>query len=154
MFQTVACYDRDSTMFLKSIWVWVSTVLYPPELVPAPANNTIRVIGVGLSRTGTLSTRLALSRLLGGKIYHGYESDMDDRADFWLRWVKSVKCTAGELIVTFRAAENPDCISKEDWREFLSGDSHSLFLLFLHYLYYNLSYDKVHGTLNASQSTD
>ena len=74
-------------MFLKSIWVWVSTVLYPPELVPAPANNTIRVIGVGLSRTGTLSTRLALSRLLGGKIYHGYESDMDDRADFWLRSV-------------------------------------------------------------------
>ena len=72
-------------MFLKSIWVWVSTVLYPPEIIPAPANNTIRVIGVGLSRTGTLSTRLALSRLLGGKIYHGYESDMDDRADFWLR---------------------------------------------------------------------
>merc|ERR1719220_417989 len=91
-------------MFLKSIWVWVSTVLFPPELVPAPANNTIRVIGVGLSRTGTLSTRLALSRLLGGKIYHGYESDMDDRADFWLR-----------------AAENPDCVSHEDWREFLSG---------------------------------
>ena len=91
MFQIVAGYDRDSTMFLKSIWVWVSTVLYPPELVPAPANNTIRVIGVGLSRTGTLSTRLALSRLLGGKIYHGYESDMDDRADFWLRSVKDKK---------------------------------------------------------------
>ena len=91
MFQIVAGYDRDTTMFLKSIWVWVSTVLYPPELVPAPANNTIRVIGVGLSRTGTLSTRLALSRLLGGKIYHGYESDMDDRADFWLRSVKDKK---------------------------------------------------------------
>ena len=90
VFQRVAGYDRDSTMFLKSIWVWVSTVLYPPELVPAPANNTIRVIGVGLSRTGTLSTRLALSRLLGGKIYHGYESDMDDRADFWLRCVTSI----------------------------------------------------------------
>eukprot|EP00090_Calanus_glacialis_P019003 TRINITY_DN29323_c0_g1_i1.p1 TRINITY_DN29323_c0_g1~~TRINITY_DN29323_c0_g1_i1.p1 ORF type:complete len:279 (-),score=50.95 TRINITY_DN29323_c0_g1_i1:289-1080(-) len=29
---------------------------------------------------------------------------MDDRADFWLR-----------------AAENPDCVSSEDWREFLSG---------------------------------
>ena len=83
LFQRVVWYE--SVMFLKSIWVWVSTVLYPPEIIPAPANNTIRVIGVGLSRTGTLSTRLALSRLLGGKIYHGYESDMDDRADFWLR---------------------------------------------------------------------
>ena len=40
---------------------------------------------MGLSRTGTLSTRLALAKLLGGKIYHGYESDMDDRAHFWLR---------------------------------------------------------------------
>ena len=122
-------------MFLKSIWVWVSTVLYPPELVPAPANNTIRVIGVGLSRTGTLSTRLALSRLLGGKIYHGYESDMDDRADFWLRSVKSTKLIKMKkkklkIFCTFRAAENPDCVSKEDWREFLSGDSHSLFCLF------------------------
>ena len=83
LFQRVVWYVP--VMFLKSIWVWVSTVLYPPEIIPAPANNTIRVIGVGLSRTGTLSTRLALSRLLGGKIYHGYESDMDDRADFWLR---------------------------------------------------------------------
>ena len=82
LFQRVVWYVP--VMFLKSIWVWVSTVLYPPEIIPAPANNTIRVIGVGLSRTGTLSTRLALSRLLGGKIYHGYESDMDDRADFWL----------------------------------------------------------------------
>ena len=110
-------------MFLKSIWVWVSTVLYPPELVPAPANNTIRVIGVGLSRTGTLSTRLALSRLLGGKIYHGYESDMDDRADFWLRSVQP-DMRREMFIVTSRAAENPDCVSHEDWREFLSGDSH------------------------------
>ena len=34
----------------------------------------------------SMSGRLALAKLLGGKIYHGYESDMDDRADFWLRW--------------------------------------------------------------------
>ena len=71
-------------MFLTSIYVWVTTVLFPPVIQPS-VNNTIKVIGVGLSRTGTLSTRLALAKLLGGKIYHGYESDMDDRADFWLR---------------------------------------------------------------------
>lgn len=71
-------------MFLTSIYVWVTTVLFPPIIQP-PVNSTIKVIGVGLSRTGTLSTRLALAKLLGGKIYHGYESDMDDRADFWLR---------------------------------------------------------------------
>jgi len=91
-------------MFLTSIWVWVSTVLFPPVPFEAPTNTSLRVIGVGLSRTGTLSTRLALGRLLGGKIYHGFESDLDDRADFWLR-----------------AAENPDCVSSEDWRDFLSG---------------------------------
>merc|ERR1711892_1114478 len=92
------------TMFLTSIWVWVSTVLFPPVPFEAPSNSSLRVIGVGLSRTGTLSTRLALGKLLGGKIYHGFESDLDDRADFWLR-----------------AAENPDCVSSDDWREFLSG---------------------------------
>ena len=72
-------------MFLTSIWVWVSTVLFPPVPFEAPANSTLRVIGVGLSRTGTLSTRLALGKLLGGKIYHGFESDMDDIVLFWLR---------------------------------------------------------------------
>lgn len=91
-------------MFLTSICVWVSTVLFPPVPFPPATNSSFSVIGVGLSRTGTLSTRLALGKLLGGKIYHGFESDMDDRADFWLR-----------------AAENPDCVTPEDWREFLSG---------------------------------
>ena len=37
------------------------------------------------------------------------------------------------LIVTFRAAENPDCVSKEDWREFLSGDSFTLTLIFVYF---------------------
>ena len=75
---------KSSTMFLTSVWVWLSTVLFPPVPFEAPANSSLRMIGVGLSRTGTLSTRLALGKLLGGKIYHGFESDMDDRADFWL----------------------------------------------------------------------
>lgn len=97
-------------MFLTSIYVWVTTVLFPPVTPPLDpaANITMRVIGVGLSRTGTMSTRLALAKLLGGKIYHGYESDMDDRADFWLR-----------------AAENPDCVTEKDWKGFLSERGYS-----------------------------
>jgi len=91
-------------MLLTQVWTWISTVVWPPVFTQPPPNSTLRVIGVGLSRTGTLSTRLALGRLLGGKIYHGYESDMDDRADTWLR-----------------AAENPGCMTAADWREFLSG---------------------------------
>ena len=31
------------------------------------------VLGVGLPRTGTMSLRVALTRLLGGKCYHGIE---------------------------------------------------------------------------------
>merc|ERR1712218_254404 len=31
----------------------------------------LKVIGAGLSRTGTLSTRAALEELLGGSCYHG-----------------------------------------------------------------------------------
>ena len=58
------------------------------------------MIGVGLSRTGTISTRLALAKLLGGKIYHGYESDMDDRADFWLRWGQSYSNASSKCVLT------------------------------------------------------
>ena len=48
-------------MFLTSIYVWVTTVLFPPVTPPLDpaANITMRVIGVGLSRTGTMSTRWA-----------------------------------------------------------------------------------------------
>jgi len=91
-------------MILSSVIFWIKTVLFPSYHLPIQANTTFSVIGVGLSRTGTLSTRVALSQLLGGKIYHGYESDMDPRADFWLR-----------------AAQDINCINEDDWREFLSG---------------------------------
>jgi len=35
------------------------------------SSRELKVIGAGLSRTGTLSTRAALEELLGGACYHG-----------------------------------------------------------------------------------
>ena len=42
-----------------------------------------KVLGVGLSRTGTFSIRIALTKLLGGKCYHGYVADFDGESEFW-----------------------------------------------------------------------
>ena len=41
------------------------------------------LLGVGLSRTGTFSTRIALTKMLGGKCYHGYVSSLDGEPEFW-----------------------------------------------------------------------
>ena len=49
----------------------------------AAGPGTVLVIGAGLSRTGTLSLKAALTELLGGRCYHridllgGYQEDMD-----------------------------------------------------------------------------
>lgn len=78
-------------MLFTSIWVWVNSVLWPSYEQNAPitgGNLThlgegFHLIGAGLSRTGTLSTRIALATLLGGKVYHGFVSTLDDEHDFW-----------------------------------------------------------------------
>jgi hypothetical protein len=54
-----------------------------------PSDRGLVLIGAGLPRTGTFSTRLALERLLGGKCYHmvtlmgtsGQESER--HTEFW-----------------------------------------------------------------------
>jgi hypothetical protein len=47
---------------------------------------SFQIIGAGLSRTGTLASRLALSQLLKGNIYHGFiSSTTEDQPDFWLQ---------------------------------------------------------------------
>jgi hypothetical protein len=47
---------------------------------------TVRVIGAGLGRTGTLSLKLALDRLLGGPCYHGFELfKHPEQLQFWER---------------------------------------------------------------------
>jgi len=60
------------------------------------------VIGAGLSRTGTQSTRLALKQLLGSDCYHGWTL-IEERDDHHQHFYKALR---GEA-------------TKEDWREVL-----------------------------------
>ena len=65
------------------------------------------VIGAGLPRTGTLSTRTALIQLLGGKCYHMqdvFEGDQET-LEFW----------------TKATNHSDDKIPKEEWVQFLEG---------------------------------
>ena len=47
----------------------------------------LRVICAGLPRTGTLSLKAALTSLLGGRCYHGFDTlfGSQEDVDFWLR---------------------------------------------------------------------
>ena len=65
-------------MLLKQrFWIcWTHVRRFAPLAV-------VQVIGVGLSRTGTFSTRIALTTLLGGKCYHGYVASLDGEPEFW-----------------------------------------------------------------------
>jgi hypothetical protein len=64
---------------------------------------TIQLVGAGLGRTGTLSLKLALERLLGGTCHHMFEVFAHP-----------------EELPTWTAAMNGD---EPDWGEFLSGYS-------------------------------
>ena len=47
----------------------------------------LRVICAGLPRTGTLSLKAALTSLLGGRCYHGFDTlfGSQEDVDFWVR---------------------------------------------------------------------
>lgn len=64
------------------------------------ARMTLRVIGSGLGRTGTMSLKLALERLLDGPCYHMMEVGRSGHIDAWRR-----------------AAEG----DPPDWRSFFDG---------------------------------
>ena len=73
-------------LVLTKLWLWIHSVLWPTMTYETPNTNqsvNFQVIGVGLSRTGTLSTRIALTTLLGGKCYHGYVASLDGEPEFW-----------------------------------------------------------------------
>ena len=106
---------------IKSVWLWIHSVLWPSmsyEALPKniinstdqfqfqSQNHTFQVIGAGLSRTGTFSTRIALTQLLGGKCYHGYVASLDGEPEFWQK-----------------AAGNK--LSAKDWIEGLEGRGYS-----------------------------
>ena len=86
---------------LKSVWILVHSILWPSLSYESSnqetnessnSNNSLhfQVIGAGLSRTGTFSTRIALTTLLGGKCYHGYVASLDGEPDFWLKAARGV----------------------------------------------------------------
>merc|ERR1711953_902374 len=81
----------DIMLMLKSVWLWIQAVLWPSMSYETrnglthASNESVhfQVLGVGLSRTGTFSTRIALTKMLGGKCYHGYVSSLDGEPEFW-----------------------------------------------------------------------
>ena len=96
-------------MLLSSIWFWISSLFWPSYekgLLPVDANRTqFTLIGAGLQRTGTFSTRIALSKLLKGKCYHGFTGSMGGDDDFWLE-----------------AAHGR--VTEADWHDFLLGQGY------------------------------
>ena len=59
------------------------------------------VIGAGLPRTGTLSLRAALKRLLGGNVYHMAEVfDKPEHAEFWLRMLEGLSTQGVYLVLS------------------------------------------------------
>jgi hypothetical protein len=81
------------------------------------------VIGAGLSRTGTLSTRAALQQLLGGRCYHGAVPVLE-REDHLAAWTAAIasgqleKPVAGRLLAGYSATQDwPACCF---WRELLA----------------------------------
>ena len=69
------------------------------------------VIGAGLPRTGTTSTREALEQLLGGPCYHMktviFEKPSDGK--YWLKAIDD------------QAHPDKKVLSNQDWIDFLSG---------------------------------
>ena len=66
--------------------LWKSTLDYrtmPDDFL----KREFIVIGAGLSRTGTLSTRSALEQILGGKCYHG-SVPVAEQHEHLLPWIK------------------------------------------------------------------
>ena len=57
------------------------------ERVKADSNCKLLIIGAGLGRTGTLSTRSALEQLLGHPCYHG-AVPFSERPDHVASWVE------------------------------------------------------------------
>jgi len=52
----------------------------------------LQVICAGLPRTGTLSLKAALTSLLGGRCYHGFDTlfGSQEDVDFWVRVARDI----------------------------------------------------------------
>jgi Sulfotransferase domain len=89
---------------------------------------TLRVVGAGVGRTGTLSLKLALERLLDGRCYHMFEV-VGRPADVpvWHRAFDRDPPDWGEFLADFRATVDwPACAF---WRELSEAFPDALVLL-------------------------
>ncbi|CAK5265857.1 unnamed protein product [Mycena citricolor] len=77
---------------------------------PNPTRGTVKVLGFGLSRTGTYSTKFALEELGYAPTNHGFE--VFDEAAVVDQWVSAIEAKFFGIGKPFEA---------EDWRRFLSS---------------------------------
>merc|ERR1712012_130516 len=82
--------------------------------------NELKVIGAGLSRTGTLSTRAALEELLGGSCYHGVVPVVEKREHLPL-WSHAI--SSNKLTVTAHRQLLGDYVAGVDYPSTSSGGS-------------------------------
>jgi hypothetical protein len=78
---------------------------------------TLQVVGAGLGRTGTVSLRVALERLLGAPCYHMVEvfSHLDEHVPVWHAAVRGEQVDWEALLGGYRAAV--DWPAAAFWRE-------------------------------------
>ena len=88
----------------------------------------LRVVGAGLGRTGTMSLKLALEQLLGGRCYHMFETfTRPDDGPVWVQAANGVMPDWNAFLAEYDAAVDwPAC---DFWRELSDADPDALVLL-------------------------
>ena len=81
---------------------------------------TLRVVGAGFGRTGTMSLKLALEELGGGACYHMTELAVHpEHAPLWLAFARGERIDLDEILGDYAAAVDwPACTL---WRELLAA---------------------------------
>jgi hypothetical protein len=88
----------------------------------------LRVVGAGLGRTGTMSLKLALERLLGGRCYHMIETfERPDDGPVWARAANGEQPDWDAFLADYDATVDwPAC---DFWRELADANPDALVLL-------------------------
>jgi Sulfotransferase domain len=88
----------------------------------------LRVVGAGLGRTGTMSLKIALERLLGGRCYHMIETfDRPDDGPVWLRAARGDEPDWHTFLADYDATVDwPAC---DFWRPLAEANPEALVLL-------------------------
>ena len=88
----------------------------------------LQVVGAGLGRTGTMSLKLALEQLLGGRCYHMFEThERPEDGDVWLAAGRGEMPDWNEFFADYVATVDwPSC---DFWREQSDANPDALVLL-------------------------